>query len=58
MRFSSFGTPACFLALASLALADAAASDVPSDVLKLTAATFEEAVSGNPLILVEFFAPW
>jgi len=50
MRFS---TPASLLALAALALAEGA-----SDVLSLTAATFESTVNAEPMILVEFFAPW
>jgi len=50
MRFS---TPASLLALAIVALAEDA-----SDVLSLTAATFEPIVNAEPLILVEFFAPW
>jgi len=51
MRFSSLGRPACILALASFVFAD-------SDVLKLTAENFEKEVKANPLMLVEFFAPW
>lgn len=51
MRFSSLRRPACILALASFVLAD-------SDVLKLTADSFEESVNTAPLVLVEFFAPW
>ncbi|KIM46139.1 hypothetical protein M413DRAFT_16878 [Hebeloma cylindrosporum] len=50
MRFS---TPASLLALAVVALAEGA-----SDVLSLTAATFESTVNSEPIILVEFFAPW
>ncbi|KAF8076444.1 protein disulfide isomerase [Lyophyllum atratum] len=53
MRLSSVSSPVCLLALASLVLGETA-----SDVLKLTSATFEESVSNNPLMLVEFFAPW
>lgn len=53
MRFSSLRGPACILALASFVLADS-----ESDVLKLTADSFEESVSAAPLMLVEFFAPW
>ncbi|KAG6868519.1 hypothetical protein C0993_001620 [Termitomyces sp. T159_Od127] len=48
MRFSL-----SLLALASLALGDAA-----SDVLKLTADNFDDAIKHHQLILVEFFAPW
>ena len=29
-----------------------------SHVLDLTADTFEDAIASNPVILVEFFAPW
>ncbi|TFK23265.1 disulfide isomerase [Coprinopsis marcescibilis] len=45
--------PASILALASLALAEAA-----SDVLSLTSADFEGKISSESLLLVEFFAPW
>jgi protein disulfide-isomerase A1 len=41
------------LALAASALADAA-----SDVLSLSSSNFEASVAPEPLILVEFFAPW
>jgi protein disulfide-isomerase A1 len=50
MRLS---TPASLLALAAVAFAEG-----PSDVLSLTAATFESSVNAEPIILVEFFAPW
>lgn len=50
MRLLSFLPP---VALAALVAADAA-----SDVLSLTATTFESSVNPEPLILVEFFAPW
>ncbi|KAG6816918.1 hypothetical protein H0H87_001620 [Tephrocybe sp. NHM501043] len=53
MRLSAVSSPVCLLALASLVLGEAA-----SDVLKLTSANFEETVSSNDLMLVEFFAPW
>lgn len=53
MRLSAVSSPVCLLALASLVL-----GETVSDVLKLTSATFEETVSNNPLMLVEFFAPW
>jgi len=50
----------CLLALASFVLAETTADApvVPSDVLKLTSATFDDTVNSNPLMLVEFFAPW
>jgi len=50
MRLS---TSASLLALAAVAFAEG-----PSDVLSLTAATFESTVNAEPIILVEFFAPW
>ncbi|KAF6762274.1 disulfide isomerase [Ephemerocybe angulata] len=53
MRFSTISLQASFLALASLAAAEA-----DSDVLNLTSANFESTVSAEPLVLVEFFAPW
>lgn len=53
MRLSSLYLQASFLALASLARAEG-----DSDVLSLTAANFESSVSAEPLILVEFYAPW
>lgn len=53
MRLCSLTTSASILALASLVFADA-----DSDVLSLTAKTFEESVATEPLMLVEFFAPW
>lgn len=51
MRYS---TPASLLAFAAFVLANEASSDV----LSLTAATFESTVEAEPLLLVEFFAPW
>lgn len=56
MRFSSFVSVASAIALASLASAEDAAES--SDVLSLTKDTFSSAVNAEPLILVEFFAPW
>lgn len=50
MRFS---TPISLLALAALVAADEA-----SDVISLTAQTFQSTVDAEPLALVEFFAPW
>ncbi|PBK69670.1 disulfide isomerase [Armillaria solidipes] len=55
MRYS-FLAPALALAFASSVFADADA--LPSDVLSLTAADFDDIVNPEPLILVEFFAPW
>lgn len=53
MRFCSLTASASILALASLVFADA-----ESDVISLTAKNFEESVATEPLMLVEFFAPW
>lgn len=53
MRFSSLISPASLLVLAAFVVAEDA-----SDVLSLTAATFASSVDPEPLILVEFFAPW
>ena len=50
MRFS---TPVYLLALAALVAADEA-----SDVISLTAQTFQSIVDTEPIALVEFFAPW
>ncbi|KAG1907137.1 thioredoxin-like protein [Suillus fuscotomentosus] len=55
MRFPSLVSVASAIALASLASADVAES---SDVLVLTKDTFTSAVNSEPLILVEFYAPW
>lgn len=55
MRFLSLVSVASAIALASLASADVAES---SDVLVLTKDTFTSAVNSEPLILVEFYAPW
>ena len=56
MRLSFLHSPV-LLALAAVTLADGTASDT-SDVLKLTADTFQSSVDNNHLMLVEFFAPW
>ncbi|KAG1755646.1 thioredoxin-like protein [Suillus lakei] len=56
MRFSSLVSVASAIALASLASAEDAAES--SDVLNLTKDTFSSAVNAEPLILVEFYAPW
>ncbi|KAF8897574.1 protein disulfide isomerase [Infundibulicybe gibba] len=53
MRLSSLSAPAAVLALAALVCAENA-----SDVISLTAATFDDLVKPEPLMLVEFFAPW
>ncbi|KAJ6485067.1 thioredoxin-like protein [Mycena vitilis] len=52
MRLSALLAPS-LLAFVSVVLAD----DAPSDVISLTAQTFSS-VNTEPLILVEFFAPW
>ena len=51
MRFTS---AASLLALAGLAYAD----DASSDVISLTSSNFLSVVNKEPLMLVEFFAPW
>ncbi|TFY82706.1 hypothetical protein EWM64_g1306 [Hericium alpestre] len=53
MRFSSL-LPASAIVLA----ASVQALDAPSDVINLTPGTFKSVVEPEPLILVEFFAPW
>ncbi|KAI0053547.1 protein disulfide isomerase [Auriscalpium vulgare] len=53
MRLHSLLASASSVFLASLVFADGA-----SDVLDLTADNFQSVVSAEPLILVEFFAPW
>ncbi len=53
MRLRSVLCPGAALMLASLVAAEAA-----SDVISLTASSFESVVNPEPLILVEFFAPW
>ena len=50
MRLS---TPVCLFTLAVLVAADQA-----SDVISLTAQTFESIVNVEAITLVEFFAPW
>ena len=52
MRFST--TASLFALFTAFVHAD----DTPSDVLSLTAADFESVVNAEPLILVEFYAPW
>jgi len=53
-----FLTTASLLALAASVVADDAAGTASSDVLTLTSSTFESSVSSEPLVLVEFYAPW
>jgi protein disulfide-isomerase A1 len=53
MRSSLVSQAVSLIALAFLATAESA-----SDVLSLTAANFDSSVKPEPLILVEFFAPW
>jgi len=53
MRFCSLTASASILALVSLVFAE-----LDSDVISLTAKNFEESVWKEPLMLVEFFAPW
>jgi protein disulfide-isomerase A1 len=57
MRVSSF-SPVVLALLTSVVRADGDESAAPSDVLSLTASTFESSVNPESLILVEFFAPW
>ena len=54
MRLAAFLSPISILAFAAGALAD----DAPSDVISLTNVDFDSVVNSEPLILVEFFAPW
>lgn len=54
MRFTSFVSVASVVTLVSLA----SAKDAASDVLNLTKDNFASTVNPEPLILVEFFAPW
>ncbi|KAG2141741.1 thioredoxin-like protein [Suillus bovinus] len=56
MRLSSLVSVASAIAFASLASAEDSAES--SDVLVLTKDTFTSAVNSEPLILVEFYAPW
>jgi protein disulfide-isomerase A1 len=53
MRVLPFIPAASAFVLATLVAAEGA-----SDVLDLKADTFESSVNPEPLILVEFFAPW
>ncbi|KAG0709680.1 thioredoxin-like protein [Suillus ampliporus] len=56
MRFTSFVSVASVIALASFVSAEDA--ETSSDVLNLTKDNFGSSVNAEPLILVEFFAPW
>lgn len=64
MQFWKFSTLAIAALLASVSIASAAGADEPaiaspdSAVLQLTAKNFKETLDENPLVLVEFFAPW
>ncbi|PWN26169.1 hypothetical protein BDZ90DRAFT_233311 [Jaminaea rosea] len=51
-----FAQKALLAALSSAALV--AGSEAPSDVLDLTESSFNSVVDPEPLMLVEFFAPW
>ncbi|KAF9534281.1 disulfide isomerase [Crepidotus variabilis] len=53
-----FLTTASLLGLAAFVFADEAASEAASDVLNLTAKDYDTIVNAEPLMLVEFFAPW
>lgn len=53
MRLSSLIPAASALAFAALVAAEGS-----SDVLDLDATNFESSVNPEPMILVEFFAPW
>ncbi|EPQ59417.1 protein disulfide isomerase [Gloeophyllum trabeum ATCC 11539] len=53
MRFQSFLSTASLLALAGIAAAEG-----DSDVIDLNPSNFQSLVSPEPLMLVEFFAPW
>ncbi|KAM9906639.1 hypothetical protein OXX69_006718 [Metschnikowia pulcherrima] len=62
MQFWKFSTSAIAALLASVSLVTAAdepaIASADSAVLQLTAANFKETLEQNPLVLVEFFAPW
>jgi protein disulfide-isomerase A1 len=55
---SLFSSAASVLAVATLVAASEGATEATSSVLSLTADTFDATVKPEPLILVEFFAPW
>lgn len=48
----------CAAGRVALAQAGEATAPADSDVVKLTSETFESVISENPLVLVEFYAPW
>ena len=54
MRLSSFSPIAALLAAAAFA----SATDESSDVISLTPSNFISVVNKEPVILVEFYAPW
>lgn len=58
MRFASFVSVVSAVAFVSFASAKDADSTNDSDVLNLTKDNFASTIEPEPLILVEFFAPW
>jgi protein disulfide-isomerase A1 len=54
MRFAALSAS---LALAALVAAEGA-SEAATDVLALTTAEFDKAIAEEPLMLLEFYAPW
>lgn len=52
MKFSSL-----LRSLTALALVTLAAAEDPSDVIDVTPSNFDS-ITKEPLVLVEFFAPW
>ena len=58
MCASSFVSAAFTVTLTSLAAAEGDTEKKPSDVIDITQEMFESTVNPEPLILVEFFAPW
>jgi protein disulfide-isomerase A1 len=65
MRFAPFLSLAALVAVAyadevkeAAEAKESVAAEKPSDVLSLSSSTFESSVQPEPLILVEFFAPW
>ncbi|EIM88466.1 disulfide isomerase [Stereum hirsutum FP-91666 SS1] len=55
MRFSSFVSS---VSVSALLLASSVLADDASDVIDLTSSNFKSVVDHEPLMLVEFFAPW